>query len=461
MNLIAKLFPNRFVRRSLASQLSGVFSIEPDPLRRAVEEAKERIASTPASELRELAMTPPEQRASLAYFEPMPPAQAEAAQKFCARIPIMGTIVRGDASCARIMGIDATGLDEVSAALRACAADPAVAEIQLDIDSPGGTATGIQEVADLIGALNETKPVRAKIHGLCASAAYWLVSKCAEITAEPSSLVGSLGVYSVIEDSSKAFEQDGIKVHVVSSGPQKGAGVPGTEVTSAQLKAAQVVVDDLAALFVVSVAVGRDMSKAEAKKLATGDVWIASKALDLGLIDALSEPNLEDQPIAREGGDTSAKADVQEDMMTEKDNSALAARVEALEAREQENKKTIDALTARAEKAEAKVVSFETAASKRDQETIDKAIEAHAKTGTFAPAERPSIEALAKKFVGDSEGFVAHLDARAKLQGYVVTPDPKGKHEEQNSKDSLEGFAGVGADGKIVMKDGTRVQAAS
>ena len=57
---------------------------------------------------------------------------------------------------------------------------------------------------------------------------YWSASQCTRIYANDMAIVGSIGTYGVVYDSSKMAEDVGIKVHVVRAGEMKGAGVAGT-----------------------------------------------------------------------------------------------------------------------------------------------------------------------------------------------------------------------------------------
>lgn len=64
-------------------------------------------------------------------------------------------------------------------------------DIYIDIDSPGGDISGIEELCHALEA--HDGPVHAHVSGQCASAAYWMACACDEITAVPSAVVGSIG----------------------------------------------------------------------------------------------------------------------------------------------------------------------------------------------------------------------------------------------------------------------------
>jgi len=186
--------------------------------------------------------------------------------------------------------------------LRAAVEHKDVKAIMLDIDSPGGTAAGTQELADEVRAANERKPVFAHIEDLGASAAYWVASQARRITANRTAEVGSIGTFAAVWDYSGALKKEGIKVHVISTGPLKGAFTPGSKITPEQLAALQTEVDDLNAEFLNAVAAGRAARPGfkDAASVATGGVWIAEKAKGLGLIDAVQSADATLEELAME-----------------------------------------------------------------------------------------------------------------------------------------------------------------
>ena len=116
----------------------------------------------------------------------------------------------------------------------------------------------------------------------------FLASQADHIEAEANSKVGSIGVYCVYVDSSKRAEDLGFKVHLIRSAEQKGMGIPGVKITDTQIATIQKIVDGIADNFVVSVAAGRKREKKEISQWATGQSWLADKAVKMGLIDKIS-----------------------------------------------------------------------------------------------------------------------------------------------------------------------------
>lgn len=194
--------------------------------------------------------------------------------------------------------------------IRAALTDPEVGALLLAIDSPGGTVSGTQALADEIRAADRLKPIVAHIEDLGASAGFWAASQARRVTANRSALVGSLGTYGVIEDTSKRAQADGVTVHVISTGAQKGAFVDGAPITPAQLAAYQTLIDDLNGLFMRAVQEGRRLTSEQTSTLFDGRVHIAEKALALGLIDSIlsfDQALTDADALARHAGSSSNK----------------------------------------------------------------------------------------------------------------------------------------------------------
>jgi signal peptide peptidase SppA len=172
--------------------------------------------------------------------------------------------------------------------IRAAAVDPNIQAIVIAIDSPGGTAAGSEALANDIRDAGKTKPVFAQIEDIGASAAYFAASQAQKIFASTrTTQVGSIGTYLVVSDRSEAAKQFGEKVHVFATGPLKGAGVPGTEITDRHKSYFQASVEALQVPFDDAVKAGRRMSDAQLEAVKSGAVFTAEESQRLGLIDGI------------------------------------------------------------------------------------------------------------------------------------------------------------------------------
>jgi capsid assembly protease len=106
----------------------------------------------------------------------------------------------------------------------AAMADPSIASIVIDIDSPGGSVYGIQEIAEKIYKARGQKKIVAVANSLAASGAYWIAAAADELVITPGGDVGSVGVYCLHQDASEGYKQVGIKNTLISAGKYKVDG---------------------------------------------------------------------------------------------------------------------------------------------------------------------------------------------------------------------------------------------
>jgi signal peptide peptidase SppA len=147
-------------------------------------------------------------------------------------IPVMGVIGSNLSSIEKMMG--AVDIDDVKCWLKAAEEDDNIKRIVLEVDSVGGTVTGVPEVANLIKRIGATKHTMAYTEGDACSAAYWLASQCNEFYATPSATIGSVGVYVSMPDFTQAFANEGVRMEVIKAGKYKASGLEGTSLSDEQ-----------------------------------------------------------------------------------------------------------------------------------------------------------------------------------------------------------------------------------
>ena len=211
--------------------------------------------------------------------------------------------------------------------VRTAANTDAVVGIVLLVDSPGGTVAGTQELAAEVEAAAKKKPVYAVVEDLAASAAYWVASGATKIYAtQPTALVGSIGTYAGIYDMSGMAAQKGIKAKLYKTGPLKGAGFPGTEITAEQDAHYQALVNSIQEHFSGAVKANRKLTDEQIKAVTTGGVFLAAEAQKLGLIDgiksfdeALSAIEAEGMKKRKSSGSGAARADAEAPAVTQEE----------------------------------------------------------------------------------------------------------------------------------------------
>lgn len=207
-------------------------------------------------------------------------------QGVVAVIPVHGAIERRSSFLGELFG--SASIESLRAALRAALADPEVRGIVLSVDSPGGTAAGVQELAAEIREARRVKPILAHVDTTAASAAYWLATQADEVVVTPSGQVGSVDVYAVHEDISGALDQAGVKVTIVSAGDYKVEGNEFEPLTDEARAAIQARVDAVYEQFVDDVAKGRGTTAATVKSdFGQGRMLLAKDALAAGMVDAI------------------------------------------------------------------------------------------------------------------------------------------------------------------------------
>lgn len=139
----------------------------------------------------------------------------------------------------------------IAATVRSFAANPAFQTLIFNINSPGGHATYIRELAETIRAASiEKRTVAYSGAGsMMCSAAYWIGASCDEVYGSTASAPGSIGVFSALYEFKGMLGKLGIGLNVFRDGPLKGMGVFGKELTAEESAHIQAGVDKVSAEF--------------------------------------------------------------------------------------------------------------------------------------------------------------------------------------------------------------------
>lgn len=212
-----------------------------------------------------------------------------------ALLPLYGVISQRVDMMSEMSG--GTSTEGFGRAFQQALADPSVSSIILNIDSPGGSVYGVQELTDTIYAARGQKPIVAQANSLAASAAYWIASAADEIVVTPSGEVGSIGVIAVHEETSALDEKIGLKVTVMTAGEFKGEGNPYEPLSDDAKAAIEGRLQDYYGAFTSAVARGRGVSAADVRGgFGRGRVIGAQQAVKLGMADRVATL---DETIAR------------------------------------------------------------------------------------------------------------------------------------------------------------------
>jgi protease-4 len=161
--------------------------------------------------------------------------------------------------------------------------------VLIEIDSPGGTAIASEQLYMAVRRLAASKPVVAWIKGVGASGAYFLACGATRVLAFPSALVGSIGVISVRPVVVDALRRIGARMVVTKTGPFKDMGAPWRDPTPEDEEHERELVDAIFRRFTGAVRAARGFDDDALARVTTGDVWLGTRAIELGLIDGLAD----------------------------------------------------------------------------------------------------------------------------------------------------------------------------
>lgn len=211
------------------------------------------------------------------------PAQSQSSTNEIAVIVASGAIMDGHQPANRVGG------DDIAAQLRQARTDRKIRAVVLRVDSPGGSAFASEVIRNEIEALKAVnKPVVISMSSLAASGGYWIAMSGSKIIASPTTLTGSIGIFSVIPTFEKAIDKLGISTDGVGTAPFATDGIASGLSQQAQ-QAMQMGINNGYKTFISLVAENRSMSLLDVDKIAQGRVWTGSDALANGLVDQLGD----------------------------------------------------------------------------------------------------------------------------------------------------------------------------
>lgn len=174
--------------------------------------------------------------------------------------------------------------------LDAAAEDRAVRAVMLRINSPGGSVTASDLMYEQIRAFREKtgKPVIAHMMDVAASGGYYIACAADRITAQPTTVTGSIGVIAILPEISGTLRKIGANVNVIKSGAMKDAGSFFRTMNDEDRAVFQGLIDSMYGRFVDVVCASRTgLTRERVRELADGRVYYARAALEAGLIDEI------------------------------------------------------------------------------------------------------------------------------------------------------------------------------
>ena len=223
--------------------------------------------------------------ASSSNFDPVDMGLLTISEGGIGVINVVGPLITNGSWFTALFGV--IGYNQLRDTLVIAAQDDSISNIVLNIDSPGGSANGINAVSSLISKIDKDhKPVMSYTDGKMCSAAYWIASASRSIYSDRLAEVGSIGVITSIMEYTKALEMDGVTATVIRSGEFKALGGPLEVLTPEAESIIQDSLDKFYTEFINQVSMNRGLSTTSAKtSWAEGRVFLGFEAQDVGLVD--------------------------------------------------------------------------------------------------------------------------------------------------------------------------------
>lgn len=194
----------------------------------------------------------------------------------------VGEINGGDGSETEI------GRDNIVDAIRKARKQSSVKGIVMRVNSPGGSALISDLIWKEVELAKAEKPFVVSYGTYAASGGYYISCGADKIIAEPTTLTGSIGVFSIIPNMQKFFDHKlGVTFDGVKTGKFSDFANTLRPLNSDEKVILQKQVDFVYETFVNNVATGRKMTFDEVNNIGQGRIWSGLQAIDLGLVDEL------------------------------------------------------------------------------------------------------------------------------------------------------------------------------
>ncbi len=178
---------------------------------------------------------------------------------------------------------------EMVRAIKGLTEDSRVRAVVVEVDSPGGSAPVSDAIHRAIRRLSSRKPTVAFVQSAGLSGGYLIACAAAKIIALPTALVGSIGVIFMRPVVQELMEKVGVKMVMTHEGKLKAMFQPWREPTAEEQEKVRALTEEYYGWFVDAVAKARNMPAEVVRQYATGEMYSAAKAKEIGLVDELGD----------------------------------------------------------------------------------------------------------------------------------------------------------------------------
>jgi protease IV len=198
---------------------------------------------------------------------------------------VEGDIIDGKSATIPLLDMKFVGMQTLLPAIQRARDDAHIRAIVVRIDSPGGSALASDLVARELERTALVKPVVCSLGDIAASGGYFIAAACSKIFAAPSTLTGSIGIFTGKFDISGLAAKLGVSFETYERG--KHAGIDSLWRPYSDEERALILqkLRYYYGRFVDQVARGRKLTPAQVDAVGRGHIWSGDAALARGLID--------------------------------------------------------------------------------------------------------------------------------------------------------------------------------
>lgn len=217
------------------------------------------------------------------YFLSRPPATDYSTKDKIAVVYAEGNIVDGKGDVGSI------GDEKYTKVLQQVRSDSRVKAVVLRVNSGGGSSLASENILQEVKLLQQSgRTVIVSMGDYAASGGYYIAASADTIVAEPNTLTGSIGVFSIFPVAKELLNNKlGITVDTVKTGRFAQGLTPFYEPSPEEAKILQNLTNRTYETFLQRVSEGRNMTRDQVNEIAQGRVWTGTKAKQLGLVDLL------------------------------------------------------------------------------------------------------------------------------------------------------------------------------
>ena len=229
------------------------------------------------------ALLPSLPQIDLAAYAPIASARAQTigVKQSVAIVYAEGDIVDGEG------GTNMIGGDALARELRKVRADDDIGAVVLRVNSPGGSAIASETIQRELALIRQDKPVVVSMGTVAASGGYWITTAATRVFAEPNTITGSIGVFSLIPNVKTIAAKHGITFDTVKTGKYADLYTLMRARTPDEMAILQRSTDAIYNAFIERVANARHLSTDSVRVIAEGRVWSGEDAMQIGLVDSL------------------------------------------------------------------------------------------------------------------------------------------------------------------------------